>query len=53
MNADSLIEEMGDLTDAYYHALSFGSDTEVEGIVEELVIVQKEYKRLLDDSIPN
>lgn len=51
MNTDSLIEEMGDLTDAYYHALSFGSDAEVEEIIEELVIVQKEYARLVNDSI--
>ena len=52
MKADSLIEKMGDLTDAYYHALSFGSDAEVEEIIEELAVVQKEYRRSLDDSVP-
>ena len=52
MNVDSLIEKMGDLTDAYYHALSFGSDAEVEEIIEELAVVQKEYRRSLDDSVP-
>ena len=52
MNADSLIEKMGDLTDAYYHALSFGSDAEVEEIIEELAVVQKEYARSLNDYIP-
>ena len=51
MNTDSLIEKMGDLTDAYYHALSFGSDAEGEEIIEELGIVQQEYARSLNDSI--
>ena len=47
MNTDSLIEKMGDLTDAYYHALSFGSDAKVEEIIEELAVVQKEYLLLM------
>jgi len=50
MNADSLIEKMGDLTDAYIHALSFGTDAEAEEIIEELAVVQKEYRRSLNDS---
>ena len=53
MNADSLIEKMGDLTDAYYHALYFGSDADAEEIIEELFVVQKEYARLLNDSVPS
>jgi len=48
MNTDSLIEKMGDLTDAYYHALYFGSDVDAEEIIEELAVVQKEYARLLN-----
>ena len=52
MNADSLIEKMGDLTDAYIHALSFGTDAEAEEIIEELAVVQKEYRRSLNDSDP-
>ena len=47
MNTDSLIKKMGDLTDAYYHALSFGSDAKVEEIIEELAVVQKEYLLLM------
>ena len=46
MNTDSLIEKMGDLTDAYYHALSFGSDAKVEEIIEELSEVQKAYLKI-------
>jgi hypothetical protein len=52
MNADSLIEKMGDLTDKYLHALSFGTDAEAEEIIEELAVVQKEYRRSLNDYIP-
>ena len=47
MNTDSLIEKMGDLTDAYYHALYFGSDVDAEEIIEELAVVQKEYLLLM------
>ena len=52
MNADSLIEKMGDLTDKYLHALSFGTDEEAEEIIEQLAVVQKEYRRSLNDYIP-
>ena len=52
MNADSLIEKMGDLNDAYIDVLSFGTDAEAEEIIEELAVVQKEYRRSLDDSVP-
>tara|TARA_B100000287_G_scaffold420617_1_gene460224 strand:- start:347 stop:514 length:168 start_codon:yes stop_codon:yes gene_type:complete len=52
MNADSLIEKMGDLTDKYLHALSQGTDEEAEEIIEQLAVVQKEYRRSLNDYIP-
>ena len=48
----SLIEKMGDLTDKYLHALSFGTDEEAEEIIEQLAVVQKEYRRSLNDYIP-